>query len=78
MEVKSFNLQNAEGMSIGIIAVMKKSEKLWKREGQKRPEGRDISQSRVRNIVKSCMGLLKCHSVDEFLAITYSLLYRSS
>lgn len=28
-------------MSIGIKVVMQESEKLWKREGEKRPEGRD-------------------------------------
>ena len=37
----SFNFQNGEGMSIGIKVVMEESEKLWKREGEKRPEGSD-------------------------------------
>lgn len=55
-----------EGMSIGTEVVMEKNEKLWKMEGEKRPDGYLLTKSKEYS--------QELHQAFKFIAISYSLL----
>lgn len=53
-------------MSIGTEVVMEKNEKLWKMEGEKRPDGYLLTKSKEYS--------QELHQAFKFIAISYSLL----